>query len=186
MEKSSENTEEGVWAAFREIGIFIKEVSEQIKGAREENKEVREENKKAREENKEAREEYKKAREEYKEIRALLREVSELQKETDRLQKDSIADYDRRMKKQDETIGSWSNNHGTFAEQHFKGFAKSRDLQREFSLFWSAPNISGSRKPCLYPRIGTGMYRQWHRYNQTVRRFSDYQGRASKSALNEE
>ena len=33
--------------------------------------------------------------------------------------KQSISDYDRRMKKMYETIGAWSNNHGSFAEEYF-------------------------------------------------------------------
>ena len=39
--------------------------------------------------------------------------------ETDRLLKESSANFDRRMKKMEETIGSWANNHGMFAEEYF-------------------------------------------------------------------
>ena len=33
--------------------------------------------------------------------------------------KESRADYERRMKKMEELMGSWSNNHGQFAEEYF-------------------------------------------------------------------
>ena len=39
--------------------------------------------------------------------------------ETDRLFKESRADFDRRMKKYEKTMDSWSNNHGSFAEEYF-------------------------------------------------------------------
>ena len=37
----------------------------------------------------------------------------------DRLMKQSSADYDRRMINFEKTMGSWSNNHGSFAEEYF-------------------------------------------------------------------
>ena len=37
----------------------------------------------------------------------------------DRQMKESRADFDRRMKKFEETMGAWSNNHGSFAEEYF-------------------------------------------------------------------
>ena len=40
-------------------------------------------------------------------------------RETDRLLKEASANYERRMKKFEETMGSWSNNHGEFAEEYF-------------------------------------------------------------------
>ena len=40
-------------------------------------------------------------------------------KEAEQQRKASNADYDRRMKKMEETMGSWSNNHGFFAEEYF-------------------------------------------------------------------
>ena len=40
-------------------------------------------------------------------------------KETNRQLKEISADFDRRMKKQEEIMGSWSNNHGAFAEEYF-------------------------------------------------------------------
>ena len=62
----------------------------------------------------------------FESVWAALKETDRLQKETDRLQKEtdkqlkaSAADFDRRMKKYDDIIGSWSNNHGSFAEEHF-------------------------------------------------------------------
>jgi len=45
--------------------------------------------------------------------------LTEKQAETDRLLKEISADFDRRMKKQEEIMGSWSNNHGAFAEEYF-------------------------------------------------------------------
>ena len=46
-------------------------------------------------------------------------ETDRLQKETDRQLKKSSADYDRRMINFEKTMGSWSNNHGSFAEEYF-------------------------------------------------------------------
>jgi hypothetical protein len=40
-------------------------------------------------------------------------------KENDRQILKSREDYDRRMKKMEETMGSWVNNHGSFAEEYF-------------------------------------------------------------------
>jgi hypothetical protein len=48
-----------------------------------------------------------------------LKETDRLMKETDRKMQESRADYDRRMKKFDEMMGSWSYNHGCFAEEYF-------------------------------------------------------------------
>ena len=42
----------------------------------------------------------------------------------------SRADYDRRMKKMEETMGAWSNNHGFFAEEYF--FNSFEDGKRNF------------------------------------------------------
>ena len=39
--------------------------------------------------------------------------------ETDRLIKESRTDYERRMKRMEETMGSWANKHGRFAEEYF-------------------------------------------------------------------
>ena len=50
---------------------------------------------------------------------AAIRETGIQLKETDRQLKESSADFDRRMKKYEETMGSWSNNHGAFAEEYF-------------------------------------------------------------------
>ena len=54
-----------------------------------------------------------------KETDRQMKDTDQRLKETDRLLKESIADYDRRMKKIDETMGAWSNNQGTFAEEYF-------------------------------------------------------------------
>ena len=45
--------------------------------------------------------------------------IKQSQSETDRLIKQSVADYDRRMINFEKTMGSWSNNHGSFAEEYF-------------------------------------------------------------------
>lgn len=64
---------------------------------------------------------------------ATLREIALLQKESERERKESelerkeaererkeaAADSDRRMKKIEEAMGSWANNHGAFAEEYF-------------------------------------------------------------------
>jgi len=39
--------------------------------------------------------------------------------ETAQQLKESRADFDRRMKKMEETMGSWANNQGAFAEDYF-------------------------------------------------------------------
>ena len=52
-------------------------------------------------------------------LRETDRILTEKFAETDRLFKESREDYDRRMKKMEETMGSWSNNHGSFAEEYF-------------------------------------------------------------------
>ena len=39
--------------------------------------------------------------------------------ENERLLRKSSEEFDRRMKKFEETMGSWSNNHGSFAEEYF-------------------------------------------------------------------
>ena len=40
-------------------------------------------------------------------------------KETDRILKEKFAETDRQIKKVNEMAGSWSNNHGAFAEEYF-------------------------------------------------------------------
>jgi len=40
-------------------------------------------------------------------------------RETDQLLKKSSEDFDKRMRKLEETMGAWSNNHGAFAEEYF-------------------------------------------------------------------
>jgi len=56
--------------------------------------------------------------------------LSEKQAETDRLLKENQAAYERRMKKMEETMGSWTNNHGFFAEEYF--FNSFEQGQRNF------------------------------------------------------
>jgi len=58
---------------------------------------------------------------------AALMETRMQQAETDRMLRESIADYERRMKRFEETMGAWSNNHGCFAEEYFfNSFDKGR------------------------------------------------------------
>ena len=46
-------------------------------------------------------------------------ELKESREEWDRKMAKSQAEYEKRMKKFEETMGSWSNNHGSFAEEYF-------------------------------------------------------------------
>jgi len=69
----------------------------------------------------------------FESVWAALMEDRERQKETDRQMKETDRqierlshlfekdreDYERRMKKIDETVGTWANNHGFFAEEYF-------------------------------------------------------------------
>ena len=48
-----------------------------------------------------------------------LQETDRLQKENAQQIKEYRADYERRMKKMEETMGSWANNQGAFAEEYF-------------------------------------------------------------------
>ena len=61
-----------------------------------------------------------------------LMENRELMKETDRLMKETdrkMQDTDRRMKKLQTLVGSWTNNHGLFAEEYFiNSFKKKQTL----------------------------------------------------------
>ena len=52
-------------------------------------------------------------------LKERISDLTEKQAETDKLLKEIAADYDRRMKKQEETMGAWSNNQGAFAEEYF-------------------------------------------------------------------
>jgi len=54
-------------------------------------------------------EEYDKRQEEY----------DKRQEEYNRQREKSMADFDRRMKEINKTLGGWANNHGTFAEEYF-------------------------------------------------------------------
>jgi ElaB/YqjD/DUF883 family membrane-anchored ribosome-binding protein len=54
-----------------------------------------------------------------KEVREKIKETSEQIKETDRIIRQYREDYEKRQKKLDELIGSWDNNHGSFAEEYF-------------------------------------------------------------------
>ena len=49
----------------------------------------------------------------------VARQMEKSSVDFDRRMEKSSADFDRRMKKFEETMGSWSNNHGRFAEEYF-------------------------------------------------------------------
>ena len=62
----------------------------------------------------------------YESVWAILQETARLQKENEQRRIESAADFDRRMKEADkrmkkleELTGSWTNNHGSFAEEYF-------------------------------------------------------------------
>jgi len=48
-----------------------------------------------------------------------MKKTDRQQKENAQQMKESRVDFERRMKKFEETMGSWSNNHGSFAEEYF-------------------------------------------------------------------
>jgi hypothetical protein len=60
-------------------------------------------------------------------VKEMLKESSE---KFDREMKESRLEYEKRMKKLEETMGSWYNNHGRFAEEYF--FNSFEDGQRNF------------------------------------------------------
>jgi uncharacterized coiled-coil protein SlyX len=92
MESYPVATLESVWAAFRETDRQIKE---NIRSLTEKQAETD------------------------RQIKEYSRSLTEKQAETDRQLKESGAAFDRRMKKMDEQVGSWSNNHGAFAQEYF-------------------------------------------------------------------
>jgi len=58
---------------------------------------------------------------------ALLREISVRQEERDRILNEKFAETDRKMKEVFNKMGSWDNNHGSFAEEYFfNSFAKGK------------------------------------------------------------
>ena len=46
-------------------------------------------------------------------------QIEKSRKDYERRMKKSHEEYERRMKKMEETMGSWTNNHGSFAEEYF-------------------------------------------------------------------
>ena len=101
MEKAQKEAPnfESVWAILRETAQLQKENERQLKKSRAEMKKSRADFDRRMEE---SRAEFDRS---IKESRAEMKE--------------SRADYERRMKKMEELMGSWSNNHGTFAEEYF-------------------------------------------------------------------
>ena len=78
-----------------------------------------------------------------------LQEMGRKQEETDRQMKETdrqMKETDRRMKELQTTVGSWANNHGTFAEEYFFNsfengqqnfFGEKFDqIQKNLSSFW--------------------------------------------------
>ena len=112
MEKEMEKTQkevpnfESVWAILQETAQLQKESRAEIKESRAEMKESRAEFDRRLEESRAA---FEKSRAEFD--RSLEESRAEM--------KESRADYERRMKKMEELMGSWSNNHGQFAEEYF-------------------------------------------------------------------
>jgi len=50
---------------------------------------------------------------------AAIQETHRVVKEAKEAAEKDRKDYERRMKKMEELVGSWSNNHGSFAEEYF-------------------------------------------------------------------
>jgi hypothetical protein len=91
--------------------------------------------------------------------------------ETDRMFKESRDEFDRRMKKLQESIGSWNNNHGSFAEEYF--FNSFENGERNFfgekfdKINKHVPGMLDGFDDGIYEFlsfIGRRMYRQWHRH----------------------
>jgi len=57
--------------------------------------------------------------EKFAETDRLQKENERRRAENDRILKENWEKYERRMKKMEETMGSWSYNHGSFAEEYF-------------------------------------------------------------------
>ena len=116
-------TMESVWAAFRETDRLIKESKKEHKEASERfDRELKESGARFEKEQKEASARFEKD----------LRE--------------SGAEFDRRIKKLEELTGSWSNNHGSFAEEYFfNSFEKGKqnffgekfdEIAKHITHFW--------------------------------------------------
>ena len=110
-------TPESVWEAFRESDRQRKENERILNERFAETEKLIKENA---EQMKESRADYdrlfKENAEQMKESRA---EFDQRMRENDEQMKKSRTDYERRMKKYEDTIGAWSRNHGSFAEEYF-------------------------------------------------------------------
>ena len=138
-----EATPESVWAAFRETDRLIKESRiehdrdmKEIRASQKEtdqlikesranfDREMKERRANFDREMKESQDKHerqvKESQDKYEREAKKWRDDYELRvKENDRIIKESRDDYDRRMKNFEQTMGSWSNNHGDFAEEYF-------------------------------------------------------------------
>ena len=107
-------TPESVWAALRETDRILTEKFAETDRLF---KESRENLERQKIENdrfiKESRENFERQNKENDRL------IKESRENLERQNKESREDYDRRMKKMEETMGSWSNNHGSFAEEYF-------------------------------------------------------------------
>ena len=92
MQDISQATPESVWAALRELAARQVENERMLTEKFAETDRQRQENE---------------------------RMLTEKFAETERQMKQSREDYDRRMINFEKTMGSWSNNHGSFAEEYF-------------------------------------------------------------------
>ena len=54
-----------------------------------------------------------------KETERIFKEQAEQAAERERKREKNWADYEKRMKKMEEQMGAWGNNHGSFAEEYF-------------------------------------------------------------------
>ena len=126
---------ESVWASLQETDRLIKESREnfeksradfeqrvkendrQIKESRADYERRAKENEQRRKENEQLIEKHRADFEQ--EMKKSRADFEQKVKENDRQIKESRADYERRMKKFEETMGSWANNHGSFAEEYF-------------------------------------------------------------------
>ena len=117
-------TFESVWASLQENARQLKETErlfrEQQKAEKERERKKRDRERKKREQERKKREQERKKREQERKKREQeLSEMRQYFKERDEKKDKEWENYERRMKNMEKLTGSWSNNHGTFAEEYF-------------------------------------------------------------------
>ena len=117
MQDISQATPESVWAALRELAARQAENERMLTEKFAETDRLRQENERMLTEK--FAETDRQRQENERMLTEKFAETDRLQKETDRQMKRSREDYDRRMINFEKTMGSWSNNHGSFAEEYF-------------------------------------------------------------------